>query len=101
MNDYIFLMHDDAPEGGDGGSAGDWRTYIAMLAKHGGFDGGSEIGDGECVNKSGVSSEITTHLVGYLLVQAKDMAAAKELLKGNPVFEAGGTIEIRELPQMG
>jgi len=32
-------------------------------------------------------------------VTADSLEAAKSLLLGNPVFEAGGTIEIRELPR--
>jgi hypothetical protein len=32
-------------------------------------------------------------------VNANDLEQAKSLLVGNPVFEAGGTVEIRELPR--
>jgi hypothetical protein len=32
-------------------------------------------------------------------VNAENLAAAKSLLPGNPVYEAGGTVEIRELPR--
>jgi hypothetical protein len=37
--------------------------------------------------------------VGFIKVQAESLDHARELLKGNPVFEAGGTVEIRELPR--
>jgi hypothetical protein len=30
---------------------------------------------------------------------ARDLAHARSLLPGNPVYEAGGTVEIRELPR--
>jgi hypothetical protein len=36
---------------------------------------------------------------GYIRVQASDLDAARELVAGNPVYEAGGTIEVRELPK--
>jgi hypothetical protein len=35
--------------------------------------------------------------VGYLIVHAADAQAATSFLDGNPVYEAGGTVEIREL----
>jgi hypothetical protein len=34
-------------------------------------------------------------------VIAADLDQAKALVAGNPVFEAGGTVEIRELPETG
>jgi len=34
-------------------------------------------------------------------VNAASLDQAKSLLIGNPVFEAGGTVEIRELPPTG
>lgn len=30
---------------------------------------------------------------------ARDLEHAREYLDGNPVYEAGGTVEIRELPR--
>jgi hypothetical protein len=32
-------------------------------------------------------------------VTAQSLAAARSLLAGDPVYEAGGTVEIRELPR--
>jgi hypothetical protein len=93
MTDFIFLMHGDAPNGGDS----DWTGYLERLRKMGRFDGGSGIGDGACFRKSGPVPAISVHVVGYIRVQAQDLADAKTLLAGNPVYEAGGTVEIREL----
>ena len=95
MADYIFLHHDDAP--GDGGL--DWDPYLTKLREAGVFQGGSAIGDGECVKKSGAAPDPTFHIGGFIRVMARDLAHAKSLLPGNPVFEAGGTVEIRELPR--
>jgi hypothetical protein len=97
MLDYIFLMHDDAP--GTPQNLYDWESYIAKLRASGRFDGGSAIGAGECVNKSGSTPGISRHLSGYIRVRAESLSAAKMLLEGNPVFEAGGTVEIRQLPR--
>jgi len=100
MRDFIFLIHDDAPDRPDSSSTGDWRVYMEKLVRTGGFGGGSEIADGVCVNKAGTSTGITSHIVGYLLVQAESVEEARKLLEGNPVYEAGGTVEIRALPPM-
>lgn len=95
MRDFIFLHHDDAP--GDGGL--DWDPYLSRLREAGVFQGGSSIGEGLCVKKSGDAPEPTAHISGYIRVSAADLAAARKLLPGNPVYEAGGTVEIRELPK--
>ena len=97
MNGYIFLMHTDVPEGNEDG--GDWESYLAKLRASGKFSGGSAIGEGACIKKAGSSAPISSHLGGYILVQAASLSEAKKLLAGNPVFEAGGTVEIRELPR--
>lgn len=95
MPDFIFLMHDDAPEGGDR----DWSAYLQGLRGSGRFEGGSEIGDGACYRKSGSVPPLSRHIGGYIKVEARDLADAATLLAGNPVYEAGGTVEIRELPE--
>lgn len=99
MNDYILFMHDDASPSSSSSAETQWAPYLAKLRASGRFDGGSSIGAGECANKSGTAGEITTRLVGYLRVRAENLAGAREFLAGNPVFEAGGTVEIRELPK--
>lgn len=98
MNDYILLMHNDGPVG-DGGRADQWSTYFARLRAAGAFQGGSAIGDGVCVSKAASAPALPSHLAGYVRVRAQSLAAARELVVGNPVFEAGGTVEIRELPR--
>jgi hypothetical protein len=95
MNDYIFLMHDDASNI----RSGDWEPYLAKLQQAGQFDGGSAIGDGACCNKLRAAPDITAHLSGYIRTHAESLDDAKRLLEGNPVYEAGGTVEIRELPR--
>jgi hypothetical protein len=94
VSDYIFLMHNDTAGGDEG-----WESYIERLQKRGCFQGGSAIGDGICARKSGKPEPVTTQLAGYIRVTADSLDQAKALLAGNPVYEAGGTVEIRELPQ--
>ena len=94
MAEYIFLMHDDAEADEDA-----WQSYIGELQRRGVFEGGSAIGDGICVRKRDARPSITAHLTGYIRVNAENLEQAKSLLAGNPLFEAGGTVEIRELPR--
>jgi hypothetical protein len=92
MAEYIFLMHDDTVAEDDA-----WETYLRRLRREGFFQGGSAIGGGVCIRKSGAPAALTTHLAGFIRVNAGSIDHAKSLLNGNPVFEAGGTVEIREL----
>jgi hypothetical protein len=94
MNDYLLLMHNDAP-----GADHDWPVYFAKLRGEGAFQGGSSMGGGVCVSKAGSTKPITNYLSGYIRIRAASLDAARALVIGNPVYEAGGTIEIRELPR--
>jgi hypothetical protein len=93
MPDYLLLTHNDAP------GPLDWGAYIAALQAAGHFQGGSAIGPGLCARKSGSVPATTTHLSGFIRITADNLHHARSLLAGNPAFDAGGTIEIRELPK--
>jgi hypothetical protein len=96
MADFLFLMHRDAAAAVP---AEAWPAYLAMLRGAGVFDGGSAIGDGVVMRKDGARPPITAHLSGYIRIQTENLAAAQRLIAGNPVYESGGTVEIRELPR--
>lgn len=98
MNDYILLMHNDARESPSAETNFAWGRYIEVLNKSGCFLGGSALGGGQCYTRSGTPREITSHIGGYIRVQANSLDDAQKFLDGNPVFEGGGTVEIRELP---
>ena len=51
------------------------------------------------MRKAGSPSAISAHIAGFIRVNAASFDAAKSLVRGNPVYEAGGTVEIRELPR--
>ena len=96
MADYMLLMH-ELP---NGMAYPDWGPYLAKLGASGHLRGGSAIGGGLCVRRdSGDTPDITRHIGGYIKVEAESLDAAKDLLAGNPVYEAGGVVEIRELPR--
>ena len=94
MPDYILLMHDDGAADDDA-----WGPYLQRLQQEGSFEGGSAIGPGVSLRKSGTAQPLTAHLAGFIRVRADSLDQVKTLLIGNPVFEAGGTVEIRELPR--
>lgn len=94
MNDYILLMY-QAPEP----ISLDWPAYFSRLRRSGQFSGGSSIGSGLRLSKSGAAEQSATPLVGYIRVTADSLEDAQSLLAGNPVYEAGGVVEIRELPK--
>lgn len=97
MADFLLLMHNDGgPE-----SDADWAVYLAKLEQLGVMRGGSAIGAGACVRKTGAVPPVTAHLAGFIRIEARDLTHARELLAGNPTYEAGGTVEIRELPKTG
>lgn len=93
MADFIYLMHEAEP-----GDPVVWQAYIDGLNEKGVLRGGSAIGKGVCLRKDGPAPAISHHIVGYVRIEVDDMAAAQALLAGNPVYEAGGVIELRELP---
>jgi hypothetical protein len=97
--DFMLLMH-RLPDASVEATL-DWGPYLARLQEAGRLRGGNAIGGGVCVRKDGSAPEITGHLAGYIRVVATDLDDARGALPGNPVFEHGGTVEIRELPQGG
>jgi hypothetical protein len=100
MNDYILFMHDDVP-GEHRLRDDEWAAYFAKLREADAFEGGSAIGDGICISKSDAPRAITRQLAGYIRIRAESLNAARALVISNPVYEAGGTVEIRELPRTG
>lgn len=96
MPEYILFMHDDlAVEE----SAADWGPYLDRLKNCGAFRGGIAIGAGSCVRHDAAAGPLSIHLTGFIRVEAQGIDDVRRLLVGNPVFDAGGTIEIRELPK--
>lgn len=94
MKEFILLMHADtsSPE-----READWEGYIGRLIAEGLFQGGSSIGEGQAFRKHGQPATLTRQLAGYIKIQAENLGAARACLAGNPTYEAGGTVEIREL----
>jgi len=96
MPDFILLMHNDtqAPE-----NSTLWDLYLGSLRQIGAFAGGSSIGGGTTMRRFADPAPLSAQLTGFIRITAKDLDEAKRLVEGNPVLEAGGTVEIRELPE--
>lgn len=99
MKDYIILMHNDSSNSAIANDEKGWGNYFKLLQKSGLFEGGSEIGKGVAIRKSGKVGSSSDHLSGFIRIRANHLEHAKEFLVGNPIYEGGGTVEIRELPQ--
>ncbi|WP_052025276.1 YciI family protein [Asticcacaulis sp. AC402] len=94
--DFILLMHaKPAVVTADS----DWQAYFERLGAAGVMRGGSMIGDGACFSQTQSPPEPTAHLDGYIRIETVDFETARSFLAGNPVYEAGGVVEIRELPR--
>lgn len=93
MAEFILFTHADAAE------SASWPEYLEGLRAAGVFRGGSSIGAGLCARKDGATRAVSAHIVGFIRIDADDLAHAQRLLAGHPAYEGGGTVEIRELPR--
>jgi hypothetical protein len=93
MRRYMLLMYDTGGVEDPGG----WDSYLEGLRESGRFEGGSSIGATAAHRKNADPTPQGAPLVGYLIVHADTIEAARSFLENNPVFEAGGTVEICEL----
>ena len=76
-----------------------WPNYFAMLRKANAFEGGSAIGDGVVMSRAAVGDAHVLPVSGYIRLRAESLEAACALVAGNPLYEAGGKVEVRELPR--
>src|SRR5262245_44082865 len=97
MNDYILLMHDDAPSG-DGAR----RTLGPRTSSSSGKQACSRVAARSAMvsalrrrSRYPVSRDACRDTSEFV----RSTRQARGLVNGNPVFEAGGTVEIRELPR--
>jgi hypothetical protein len=92
-------MYNDALDSGQAREASRWNNYFAGLHASGNFDGGSSIGSGTKYRLNCENRPSDENMNGFIRVRAEDLTAAKKFLVGNPIYDAGGTVEIRELPR--
>ncbi len=87
MADYVMLMTGSE-------SVGDWDAYIEKLIASGKFRGGSSLGHGISAAKG--QSDGGSEVTGYMRFSADTIEEVRNLLSGNPLYEAGGRVEILE-----
>jgi hypothetical protein len=116
MKEYMYLFR-----GGDGSDAGDqdlspeqmqehmeaWGVWMQALGQTGNLVTGLPLqGGGKVVENygkvitDGPFAEGKELVGGYLIVKADDLDHAADLSKKCPVFERGGTVEVREIMPM-
>jgi hypothetical protein len=93
MLEYILLMHGDGDD-----RAGDWEPYLSELTQRGVLRGGSAIAEGTCHRRHG-NPEAPAAVTGFVRIEVSSHDEAEACLSGNPVYEAGGTVELRRLPR--
>ena len=101
MEDFVLFMHDDASDRALAGNDALWGRYFTRLRHSGAFEGGSSIGAGVCLNKAAATPLPLSAINGYIRIRAESLVAAQAHVAGNPVYEAGGTVELRHLPREG
>lgn len=83
-----------------------WGAWMGKLGEQelllGGekLEDGGKIMDADLIVTEGPFAEGKEVVGGYVAVKAKDLDHAIELAKECPIFETGGTTEIREISQM-
>jgi hypothetical protein len=97
MHDYILLMHDDAGETAGADTDTAWGQYLEALETTGRLVSCSAVGEGRRFRLTAPTEAMTSHITHYIHLQAESIDEARMFLEWNPVFVAGGTVEIREL----
>lgn len=95
MADFLLLMHTDTTRPVPDEM---WDAWFKTLKASDAFEGGSTVGSGEVLRKDQAPGPLATWIDGYVRVRAPSLQAAMALVAGNPVYECGGTVEVRELP---
>jgi hypothetical protein len=99
MPEFIVFMHNDVVDRNLANDGQRWGAYLAELKSTGRFNGGSSIGGGLKFKKGSQPAPSELTVEGFLRIEAKDEEEARKVLEGNPNYEAGGTVEVRELLQ--
>jgi hypothetical protein len=110
MAEFIYLFRGGDPQGSPEQMQQQmqrWRVWIDELGKKGQFKGGDPLDrTGKVVTgkqkvvTDGPYAEAKDLVGGYLMVTAETLADAAELAKQCPIFEHGGSVEVRPVMKM-
>ena len=87
MPQFMMIMMGSA-------SAGSWETYLEKLIAKGKLRGGSSLANGARVAKG--TNDGDCKVTGYIRLEVADIDEARTLVAGNPLYEAGGFVELLE-----
>ncbi|MEM6631901.1 MAG: YciI family protein [Bacteroidota bacterium] len=83
-----------------------WQDWIGGIAAQGKFNQTNQLGyEGKMVKADGVVTdgpyaELKEIMGGYIIVKAQDLDEAVTLAAGCPIFERGGSVEVRPILKM-
>jgi hypothetical protein len=83
-----------------------WMTWMNALKKRNQFTRGHPLQDAGRVLSGAKGKNVSAFkddkdaVGGFLLIKAKSLAAATAIAKGCPIFNNGGTVELRPIEQM-
>ncbi len=85
-----------------------YTDWMGQLGSRGQLKGGEPLedegkvlsGKGGKVITDGPFAEVKEQVGGYFMILAKDLNEAAEIARGCPIFENGGTIEVRPIQVM-
>ena len=75
-------------------STENWDAYFQMLRDDGHMIGGSALDHGVSLNQGAVAPAQSATLTGYIVIQAENLEAAKDIAAQSPIHKAGGTVEL-------
>src|SRR5690349_16101501 len=111
MSEYLYLYRGgrrpDSPQAAQQ-EMQKWMTWLQDLGKQGHLKDQGQPLDGQGKVVAGKSKTITDGpfaeakdiVGGYTVVTANDLAHAAELSKGCPIFDNGGSVEVRPVMKM-
>ena len=96
MKEFLILNYNDVTDSRLANDPERWSNYVAMLHSRNALVDGSALGDGIQCQIGQPDRSAISGLDGVLRIRAASLAAARDCLHGNPTWDAGGTVEIRE-----
>ncbi|HME81271.1 MAG TPA: YciI family protein [Candidatus Eremiobacteraceae bacterium] len=111
MSEFLYIYRGGAqpqsPEEGERVMK-KWVAWMEELGKAGAIKdrgqplapAGKVVKGKDKVVSDGPYAESKDLVLGYTVVEAKDLAHAAELSKGCPIFEFGGLVEVRPIMEM-
>ena len=76
------------------GSPAHWDEYFKMLHDDNHIIGGSALDHGISLKEDSFGDPISKTISGYIVIQAKDIDAARRIMIESPIHKAGGTVEL-------